>query len=45
MSIYENGEAKPCVDVHKYMYTKGVWEHAPLGKISETASAVFSGTL
>ena len=29
MSIYEKeGGAKPCVHVHKHMYTRGVWGHA-----------------
>ena len=23
------GGAKPCVHVHKHMYTRGVWGHAP----------------
>ena len=36
MSIYEKGWGggggggiKPCVHVHKHMYTRGVWGHAP----------------
>ena len=34
MSIYEKEEgAKPCVHVHKHMYTSGVWGHAPPRKL------------
>ena len=32
MSIYEKeggGGTKPCVHVHKHMYTRGVWGHVP----------------
>ena len=49
--IYEKGGggAKPCVDMHKHMYTRGVWGHAPPGnfsfRLTETASGAFSGTL
>ena len=32
MSIYEKegeGGGEPCVHVHKHLYTRGVWGHAP----------------
>ena len=47
--IQIEGGVKPCVHVHKHMYTRGVWGHAPqeilVFRISETASGAFSGTL
>ena len=45
MSIYEKEEgAKPCVHVHKHMYTRGVGGHAPLDfRLSEATSGAFSG--
>ena len=48
MSVYEKeGGAKLCVQVHKHMYTRGVWGHARPEhfRLSETASGAFSGTL
>ena len=51
MSIYEKmgGEAKPCVHVHKHMYTRGSGDMLPQKifnfRLSETASGAFSGTL
>ena len=29
MSIYEKEGGKPCVHVHKHIYTRGIWRHAP----------------
>ena len=48
MSVYEKeGAAKPCVHVHKHMYTREVWGHATPDnfRLSETASGALSGTL
>ena len=50
MSIYEKeGGAKPCVHVHKHMYTRGSGGMLPqeilVFSLSETASGTFSGTL
>ena len=47
--LWKRGGAKPCVHVHKHMYSRGVWGHAPPKildfRLSETASGAFSGTL
>ena len=43
------GGVKPCIHVHKYMYTRGVLGMLPQKildfRLSETTSGAFSGTL